>query len=90
VPLEDGHILSINYEAKNNKRHALTQDYVFFIEVSSVPMYCNNKFNSRKSTPISEISCLEAFVVQTLFLNLKLLVIKYDSQLLERLEVEAS
>lgn len=39
-------------------------------------MYCNAKFYTQRSRPMSEFSCLEAFVVQTLFLDLKLMLNK--------------
>lgn len=43
------------------------------VEVWSVAVYCNAKFCGR-SWPRSEFSGLQAFVVQILFLGLKLLV----------------
>jgi hypothetical protein len=44
------------------------------VEVWSAAMYCNAKFYTRRARPTSEFSHLQAFVVQTLSLDLKLLV----------------
>jgi hypothetical protein len=44
------------------------------VEVWSVAMYRNDKFYTRRSRPAGDFSCLQAFVVQALFLDSKLLV----------------
>lgn len=44
------------------------------VEVWSVAVYYNEKFCTQRSRPRSIFSCLQAFVVQTLFLDLKQLV----------------
>jgi hypothetical protein len=45
-----------------------------YVEVWSVAMYYDAKFYTRRSGPTSDFSHLQAFVVQTLFLDLKLLI----------------
>jgi hypothetical protein len=54
----------------------------------SIAMYCKAKFYIWRTRPTSDFSCLQAFVVQTLFLDIKLLVKKIGyRQLLKGLEV---
>ena len=56
------------------------------VEVWSVAMYCNAKFCTRRSRPISDFSRIQSLIVPTLFLDLRLLV-NWLCQLLEGLEV---
>ena len=44
------------------------------LEVWSIAMFCSASFFTQRSRPMSELLCLQAFVVQILFLDLKLLV----------------
>ena len=54
--------------------------YALSVEVWSIAIHCNKYCNAicidKRSRVTHDFSCLQAFVVQTLFLDLKLLVKK--------------
>lgn len=47
---------------------------LLIVDVWPAAVHCNTKFCTRRSGPTSKFSCIQDFVVQTLFLDFQLLV----------------